>query len=305
MTHGLMFHYFWNEDIRKTQGSIDEKTFSDILDGYAKGHHLICASDYVKKAISGELKENDVCITFDDGLYSQYAVAEPVLKKKGLTAFFFVYTSPLEGIYEKIEIFRAFRNSFRTMDDFYLKFFQAAVEYGQKKGVDYAQAINSDTAKAYHKQYGYYSQNDRVYRYLRDIVLKEEYNNLMEKMMKECQFDPSIRCKNIWIEPSQLVELHDKGNVIGLHSHTHPTTLEGMGFEKKKYEYKHNKSLIENLVGVNSASYPCDTYDEETKEILGSLGIDLAFIAHMEKQEKVMPYRIPRIDAAAIIRQIL
>ncbi len=307
MTHGLIFHYFWDEKIPSTQGSISADIFSDIIDDYAESHNLLCAQEYMKKAVCGALAEDDVCITFDDGLYSQYAVAEPVLRKKGLTAFYFVYTSPMEGIYEKIEIFRAFRNRYDAIDDFYDDFFRTVIEFGYDRGIDYKQVIDSKEADDYDRKYDYYSKNDRIFRYLRDVSLRDEYVGIMEFMMKKNQFDPQRECENIWIRTEEIAELHSRGNMIGLHSHTHPTILNKLSYRQKTHEYSHNKEIIESILGggvkINSASYPCDAYDKDSDEILSRIGIDIAFIAHMENQTIFQPRRIPRLDASYVMKR--
>ena len=97
-----------------------------------------------------------------------------------------------------------------------------------------------------------------------------------------------------------------RGDIIGLHSHTHFTSLTGMTFEQKESEYKVNKMYLEKIVrgGVKTASYPCDTFDLETDNILISLGINVAFIAHFEESDNLNLHRIPRIDASAILKSI-
>ena len=63
------------------------------------------------------------------------------------------------------------------------------------------------------------------------------------------------------------------GHNIGLHSHTHPTNLNLLEFEKQFDEFYKNKSILEEVLkkDINSASYPCGNYDLKTKKILKSL----------------------------------
>lgn len=249
MTHGLMFHYFWDERIKKTQGSVSGKEFEKILDFYSLDHNILPAEEYLEKAKQGKLKGEDVCITFDDGLYSQWAVADPILKERNLTAFYFVYTSPMEGKFEKLEVYRMFRNSYETIEYFYQDFFNEVLIYGQRKNVDYTEILESEEARGYHSQYAYYNQNDRIFRYLRDVVFYDKYDVLMEQMMKKKGFNPLKECKNIWISQNDLKKMRIRGNVIGLHSHTHPTTIAQMSYDEKYWEYEKNKKILEDLLG--------------------------------------------------------
>ena len=123
-----MFHHFHNELHIKGQGSIDGDKFYEMLAFYAKKYNLISADEYLDKSQRGGLNENDVCITFDDGLKCQYDVAYPVLESfgaHGITAFFFVCSLPLTGGRESLEIYRHFRFfCFDDINDFYSSFFE-------------------------------------------------------------------------------------------------------------------------------------------------------------------------------------
>ena len=63
-----------------------------------------------------KLKRTDTCITFDDGLRSQFKYALPILNKYNIKAFWFIYTSIFEK--KKIDenelfnqlIFKRFKN---------------------------------------------------------------------------------------------------------------------------------------------------------------------------------------------------
>lgn len=306
MTHGLIFHYFHDDKIKETQGSIDGNTFEKIIDKYSVDHNILNAQEYLEKAVTESLQEKDVCITFDDGLYSQFCVADKILQKKGLTAFYFVYTSPMDGVLEKMELYRTYRNKYASMDEFYNDFFNLLIEYGNKKNLDYKSVIASEEARRYFIQYDYYSQNDRIFRYLRNEILGNQYDIVMDLLMKKNNFDALNECKSIWIGQTQLAEMEERGNVIGLHSHTHFTSLKGLSYDRKLDEYSNNKKHLESILKdkVRSASYPCDTYDQESDDILSSLGIEIAFLAHYEETERLQLRKIPRIDASAFLKQI-
>ena len=51
MTHGLMFHYFHNDEIPKTQGSISEEQFERIIDRYSVDYNVISAKEYLNTII--------------------------------------------------------------------------------------------------------------------------------------------------------------------------------------------------------------------------------------------------------------
>jgi hypothetical protein len=102
-----MFHHFHGGVHPKGQGAIDVATIARILDFY--GDRVLSAQEWADRAMAGRLDNGDVCLTFDDALLCQFEIALPVLKERGLTAFWFVYSSVFQGGMEPLEIFRYFR----------------------------------------------------------------------------------------------------------------------------------------------------------------------------------------------------
>ena len=77
---GIMFHHFHKNNKEKyVKNSITSKEFEKILK-YIGIQNIISAETWAYKAINNNLKKNEVCITFDDGLKSQYEIALPILK---------------------------------------------------------------------------------------------------------------------------------------------------------------------------------------------------------------------------------
>jgi len=86
---------------------------------------ILSPCEWLDKLAQNKLNGEDLCITFDDALLCQFEIALPVLERYGLKAFWFVYSSVIEGHLEKMEIYRFFRWSFfPNIDDFYALFFR-------------------------------------------------------------------------------------------------------------------------------------------------------------------------------------
>ena len=89
--HGIMFHHFHDETHPPSgQGSISAKEFEEILN-FIGIENIIEPDEWITKLRKNKLKENDMCITFDDALKSQVDIALPKLRSNGLTGFFFIY----------------------------------------------------------------------------------------------------------------------------------------------------------------------------------------------------------------------
>lgn len=222
-----MFHHFHNETHPLGQGSISEIDFRNIIKYYTNNFNVISADIYLDKILSNKLDECDVCITFDDNLKCQYEIALPVLDELNLKAFWFVYTSPLNGSYEKVELFRYFRSiKFDSFLQFYNAFFNEINHNSKYKFI--SSELDKFNSESYLSDFSFYTKEDKIFRYTRDILLGEsQYFEIMDTLLSKYNFklDSHTHAK-LWINSSEIKELHKNGHIIGLHSHTHPTKME-------------------------------------------------------------------------------
>lgn len=304
--HGIMYHHFHDNNKHIVgQGSISNKTFEEMLDYLEKEFNIINASDFIDKSNNKKLSNNDICITFDDGLLCQYDIALPVLKKRGIEAFWFIYSSPLCGIKEKLEIYRHFRfYSFKEIDDFYEAFFNFLIS----TDIKYGEIIDSFNPKDYLKDYPFYTTNDRIFRYLRDRVLGElKYYSIMDRMIKKYKYDVENNSKVLWMNSEQINDLSNHGHIIGIHSFSHPTVMTNKNKDEQLNEYYRNKIQLEEIVGkkIISASYPCNSFNNDTIECMKELGIQIAFRANMVNYECEYPNLVySREDHTNIVREM-
>lgn len=304
--HGVMFHHFHNENHIVEQGSISDTQLAEIIKYYQQNYNLLNADEFYDRAINGRLKEDDTCITFDDALLCQYEVAEPVLKSMGLTAFWFVYTSPLMGTAERLEVYRHFRHlCFDTVEEFYGAFDDVLQKNAKKLGVDICEKLMNFNPKSYLMNSPFYSDADRRFRFIRDKVLGEDrYNYIMDSMLEAYDYDVNKWKDKLWMSKENLKDLADNGNIIGLHSHTHSTVLGTYSFEKQKMEYDQCKHILEGFLDepIKTVSYPCNSYNEDTEIIMKQLGINMGFTANINDEHGAL--FVPREDHANILRAI-
>ncbi|MDA8842607.1 hypothetical protein N9M95_01660 [Candidatus Pelagibacter bacterium] len=65
-----MFHHFHNDIIHtKTEGSIDKDDFYKIMN-FVGRNNILDADIFFEKYINNNLKDNEVCLTFDDKIYN-------------------------------------------------------------------------------------------------------------------------------------------------------------------------------------------------------------------------------------------
>ena len=302
--HGIMYHHFHdNQKHIVGQGSISAETFNDMLDFYGKDHNIIGAGEFLQKSEAGTLSPADVCLTFDDGLLCQYDVAYPVMKDRGLTAFWFIYTSPLDGVIEKIELYRHFRFSkFSDIEDFYSAFFNIVAANDPEAMA----AIHSFYPDQYLKEFPFYTPNDKRFRYMRDRVLGvSKYNMTMDKMLETYQYDIEKNSQILWLNADHIKNLRRQGHIIGLHSYSHPTVMSDKSYLEQSREYTTNKRQLESVLNekITAVSYPCNSYNSDTLKCMRELGIRIGFRANMvDVQLEDIRYEYPRQDHANIMK---
>ncbi|MCA1012696.1 polysaccharide deacetylase family protein [Halobacillus halophilus] len=302
--HGLMFHHFHNDEHVKGQGSISAATLADMID-FVGCKYILSASDWYERAVAGKLDKNDLCITFDDNLKCQYDVAYPVLKSYGIKAFWFVYTSPLEGELERIEIYRHFRcSNFASVNDFYQAFLKAVQTSPYLKRVE--KALNNFDPSKYLTEFPFYTKEDKIFRYIRDRILgAEPYQEIMEQMLIDYQVDIGQLKGKLWMNEEQLRQLDSEHNIIGLHSHSHPTYLGRLPATEQEKEYRKNASVLKNVLAKDpvTVSHPCNSYNQDTLSILHKLGVKVGFRANMYGNLSSR-YEYPREDHANILKEM-
>ncbi len=296
--HGLMFHHF-HDDAKHApiQGSFSESELEHVLCQYDPSR-ILSPEEWVERSRLGTLQEEHLCLTFDDALLSQFDIAVPVLEKLGLRAFFSIYSSPLVGITEKLELFRYIRNTqFGSMKDFYDTFFRVMKESDYDKA--YQEGMRS-YPEGYLSQYSFYSRDDRIYRYFRDEVLRpEQYEQVYLAIIDDLDLDVQHLHEILWMKDAHLKKLANDGHELSLHTHTHPTRIDAVSYERQLEEYETNLKILQPLTkrSIRSACHPCGRYNKDTLDILTKFGIEVGFRSNMDpRYGGNLEY--PRIDSA-------
>ena len=307
VSYSVMFHHFHGSAHPKRQGSISSAQFEKLLQWLMANYRLLSADEYQEKAIAGLLNPNDVCLSFDDALLCQYDVAAPLLDKHGLKAFFFIYSSPMMGDPDPLEIYSYFRSvEYVSVDQFYKDFFQETKKLLGERLVECRQRF---LELDYLSEFPFYSANDRWFRFLRDNVFQEDqYNLIMTTLMTHKEFCVQSISDAIWLNDGHLHDLAGQGHVLGLHSTTHPTVMGNLSREQQREEYERNLDHLKSILGgdaeVKSMSHPCGGYNEDTLCILRDMGVDIGFRSNMSHVENRGWLELPREDHANIVRKI-
>jgi peptidoglycan/xylan/chitin deacetylase (PgdA/CDA1 family) len=274
--HGIMFHHFAGEGHPPVQGALGAEELEALLDARRS---LLPAREWAARAEAGTLAEDDLCLTFDDSLRSAYDVARPVLERRGLTAFWFVYTSVVDGALDPFELDRQFRNRhFPSVDAFHEAFLDVVARGAH--GEEVRARLRSFDPGTYLAEYTFYGEGDRRFRFVRDEVLgPARYRASMDALMAARGVERARLAENLWLDAVCLRRLHAAGHVVGLHSHTHPLRMAALPVAEQEKEYATNHERLRAILGEAplSMSHPSNSYSADTLRVLEGLGIRLGF----------------------------
>jgi len=87
----LLYHALFDKDLNNEKYEINKEEFEAQIKYLSdNGFQSFPVDDFFKTDSSGVANGKGVVITFDDGNYSDYSIAFPILKQYGFTATFFI-----------------------------------------------------------------------------------------------------------------------------------------------------------------------------------------------------------------------
>jgi len=296
-----MFHHF-HDDIthKKSQGSIDSHDLIKIIDYIDENYNLISPEEYLYKLLNDNLGIFDVCFSFDDGLKSQFDIAFSELNKKGINAFYFIYSSAFTDTPSLLEFNRDFRNNYYDkIDSYYDDFF---CKFRNLYSSDYEKYLK-EYPDNYLASYPFYKEYDKRYRYARNQILKQNYQNIVMNLMEDKNYSIKERKSLLFMNESNIKELRNSGNTIGLHSHTHPTLMADLLYSDQLSEFYKNKTFLESVLSerIVSMSHPCGNYNKDTLTILTEMGVKIGFRSSLTPSTINSNLEIPREDHSNLI----
>jgi peptidoglycan/xylan/chitin deacetylase (PgdA/CDA1 family) len=305
MKYSAMFHHFHGDKHPKSVGggSVSAFDFNVIIDYLEENYNLITPDEFTQKVVSKSIKQSDICLSFDDSLKCQFDIAYPELEKRKLKAFYFVYSGAFSENPPFLEFFRDFRfNFFSNIDHYYDSFFEVI----RIKYVKEYNAFLKNYKANYLSNYSFYSIKDKKYRFLRDIVLKDKYFEVVLDMMREKDYSISIRKKSLFQSTADIKILHDKGHTIGLHSHSHPTRIDRLSYKDQFQDYTKNYEFINSITNkkITSMAHPLGNYSNDTLKVLKKLGILVGFRDSLTPPNIKSALEIPREDHTNILNTI-
>jgi peptidoglycan/xylan/chitin deacetylase (PgdA/CDA1 family) len=306
--HGLMFHRFHKSGHPPSgQGSLTDVELENILNHVGTGR-ILSPEEWIFRVKTNSLRRHDLCITFDDGLRSQFDVALPVLERYNLKAFWFVFSSVFEGGIDRNEVCSRFATTeFTSFDLFVEEFLQSYPSrdnaFKNNDYVHYTQGMKAE--------FPFYTENDIKFRFIRDtLIRRSDFEKVIDSMIEAKGLSISKFAKDIWLTNENLQLLYERGHCIGLHSYDHPFIMAELPTEKQEEQYARNYEHINRITGgvIECMSHPMNSYNADTIEILSHMNIICGFRSSMAppigKAINRHPLELAREDVVNLLRSL-
>jgi peptidoglycan/xylan/chitin deacetylase (PgdA/CDA1 family) len=286
------------------QGALTADQLEAVL-RFVGTDRILPPGEWLARLEHGALGDEDLCLTFDDGLRSQRDHALPLLERHGLQAFWFVCSAACRGQPIWSEVFS-----------------QASVELGgmQVMVSAFLERLPSDVldrlrsaeferyATALSTTAPFYSRSDLEYRFIRNRVLDDtRFVTIMNGILLERGIDSEAVASRLFLDDADLARLSSAGHVVGLHSWGHPYEIARLPRAAQRRQYERNRKHLAEVTGLTpiAMSHPLNSYSSGTLAILRELGIRCGFRANTapppSRRINSDPLELAREDVANVL----
>jgi len=266
------------------------------LDYFEKDYNLVSRERFFKM-INGSASpaEDDVLLTFDDGLHDHYEWVYPELRSRGVWGVFFAST----GAYiigELLDVHRVHCLLGNVPNEELLGALSDIVTEDMFRD-DYKDRFGSVVYQP--------EQNDAISRFkkiLNYFVDSDTRSDLLTELERRYGLH-DVDVRDFYATEDELKEMAAEGLTIGSHTVSH-RVLSKLSESEQRTELADSRSYLTDEVGIDTVDtfcYPMGrewTFDDVTLDLLERLGYSCAFWINGTDVDSLIetPYTIPRYD---------
>lgn len=240
--------------------SMPTAVFRRQLEYLAERFRVWSLEDAVRAMFDGDLPDNVVVITFDDGYRDNFVNGFPIVKELSLTATIFLATESIGSgkILWHDRVFRAFNTTRRTTLD----------GFGPTSAT-YSIAGRRQRAEAMRCVLGFLKR-----------LNPEERGAWIDRLVEGLAVEDPGTVPGLMLSWDDIREMSAEGISFGSHTATHPI-LSRLSHNEARAEIVDSKRAIEDRLGipVNSFAYPNgkqEDFTQGTKQLLAEAGYNCA-----------------------------
>lgn len=274
---------------------LDLDDFRAQLDYFRENHDLIDRETFLSY-VSGDSSpsEEATVLTFDDGLLDHYDWVLPELRERGLWGLFFSPGPVGETLLpvHRVHLLLGVASPDELVSALYDVVDEDDVVSGRAGEFERMYGDSGEAMATFKRVLNYFLPYDRA----RDVL-----DALEARFPEAGRVDPA----DYYMSREQLRELVDAGMLLGGHTVTHPT-LARLPRTEQRDEIEPSLAYVDEVAGeqpVRSFAYPfgtAETFDDDTLDILGAAGCDIAFTTESGDVPptafRETPLRLPRRD---------
>lgn len=297
----IMYHYVGDRDSTPPYGyyHLDINDFRRQLD-YFEANYQILDHDEFLDTVRGDRspKEDDLVLTFDDGLSDHHEYVLPELVDRELWGLFYVPVGPYTGnIVLDVHRIHALLGAHGG----------AAVS-AELSDIMTEEMISEDHRDQF-ESIVYESQDnrhpvERVKRILNYYIDDGVRPNVLDTLEQRLFTDP-LRPEDVYMSEAELKDLVDAGMHVGSHSITH-TVMSKLPKKSQRHEITESFRFLSDLLGdfsIRSYCHPYGgehSYTDETLSILDAAGCLFSFDVDSRPITSAVlrdeRYHLPRYD---------
>lgn len=311
----IMYHFVFREPCQ-ILGGIPHTSwdiFEEHLRFIAKTGRFLSKNERVSDFIEND-RDHRYLLSFDDSLKCHSTDVLPVLEERDIQAAFSIYTdSVMNGHVSLLERQRFLQYSLWDYDEFLDNFLSCAREFitdAERRHKLVVSPANIQGASSYLAEEHYYSDEERFYRYCRDVVLNEdEFTLIIDRLFKRFCDERTI-ADELYLSPASVRALSDAGHTVLAHSVTHPIRMDKLPRDQMEWEMVTSLNVIEHWTGRRPTgfAYPCGRVNQLLLEVVREAGIEYAFVGGDSSNFNVPgppELKLYRIDAAEFTRKVV
>ncbi|OMF49981.1 polysaccharide deacetylase family protein [Paenibacillus peoriae] len=209
----VMYHYVRQRDGWSGISPLLPEDFEKQIEVISRTHEIVSVDDLNRPS-----NKPRCVLTFDDGTKDQYEIAYPILKKKGVPAYFTVMSGPI--VTGRMPVFHLVHTVLSLKSD---------LEIWQLLSEKYVTDEVHEKSKIYHYEKDTYR---RYNKYVLNFLLSDfDARNFLEGVLASLSIDPSDLIPTFYLNKDEIREMVGNGMTIGVHCHNHtPYTGDGRKF---------------------------------------------------------------------------
>lgn len=277
----LSYHRVANCSLDPWEISVSPANFEEHLQ-VLKKYHVITPAQLLTYLSAGKLKNNMVCITFDDGYQDNYTLARPLLEKYNLRSTIFIPTQYIGRRKEFWwdELLTIILGPHNLPEKLSISIANKVFEFDLGESASYSKQQHEDNISWIWYEEPKTKRAElylKIWQQLRPLK-NSEINQVLDNLRQWSSF--------IKGDESSFPMTEDQLNTIsnhplfdiGVHTVTHPA----LAYHTKQEQFAEIsvcKKQLEAVTGRNmdTIAYPYGIYNEDTMQVAKELGLKLGF----------------------------